>query len=153
MFLLALIVLFAAEIAAFIEVAHAIGWLWDVVLLFGTSFVGWQLLRIQGRAAIERVSTAVSERRAPGREVLDGVLGFLGGMLLVVPGFVTDAFGVLLLFRPTRALVRRSLSRHYAGRIMSFAASTGRFAPGGRPVRHADVDSTAVEDDMGQLHG
>jgi hypothetical protein len=48
-------------------------------------------------------------------------------------------------------LARRSLSRHYAGRLVNFAASTGRFAPGGRTGRPADVDSTAVDDDLGQL--
>ena len=151
MLLLVLIGLFAAEVAAFIVVGHAIGWLWAVLLLFGTSLVGWQYLRIQGRAAIERVSRAVSERGAPGRAAVDGVLGFVGGVLLVVPGFVTDAFGVLLALPPTRALVRRSLSRRYAGRVVRFASATGRFAPGGWPGRPADVESTAVEDDLGRL--
>jgi UPF0716 protein FxsA len=151
MFLLFVIVLFAAEVAAFVAVGHAIGWLWTVLLLFGTSLVGWQVLRIQGRAAIERVSRAVSERGAPGRAALDGVLGFIGGVMLVVPGFVTDAVGVLLLLGPTRALVRRSISRRYAGRVVRFASATGRFTPGGWAARPADVESTAVEDDLGRL--
>jgi UPF0716 protein FxsA len=151
MFLLALIVLLALEVIAFIAVGHAIGWLWTVLLLFGTSLVGWQLLRIQGRAAVERISRAVSERSAPGRAALDGVLAFLGAGLLVVPGFVSDAVGVLLLFGPTRALARRSLSRRYAGRVVRFARATGRFAPGGWSGAPADVDSTAIDDDLGQL--
>jgi UPF0716 protein FxsA len=147
----ALILMLAVELFAFIEVGQAIGWLLAVVLLLGTSLIGTQLLRIQGRAAIERVSLAVSERRAPGRVALDGVLGFIGGVLLVVPGFVTDALGALLVFRPTRALARRWMSRHYAARVMSFAAFTGRFAPGNRASRPADVDSTAVDDDLERL--
>ena len=152
MFLLpALILALAVEVFAFIEVGHAIGWLLAVVLLLGTSLIGTQILRIQGRAAIEGVSRAVSERRAPGRAALDGVLGFIGGVLLVVPGFVTDALGALLVFKPTRALARRWTSHHYAGRMMSFAAAAGRFAPGNRASRPADVDSTAVDDDLGRL--
>jgi UPF0716 protein FxsA len=151
MFLLALILLLAAEIAAFIEVGHAIGWLLAIVLLFGTSVLGIQLLRLQGRAAIARVSTAMSERRAPGRAAANGLLGFLGGVLLIIPGFVTDAFGLLLLFPPTRALTRSWMSRHYAGRVMGFAAMTGRFATGSRGQRPADVDSTVVDDDLGQI--
>lgn len=149
--LLALIVMLAVEVLAFIEVGHAIGWLLAVVLLLGTSLFGMQLLRIQGRAAIERVTLAVSERRAPGRAALDGVLGFIGGLLLVVPGFVTDALGALLLFRPTRTLARRWMSHHYAGRVMSFAAASGRFATGNRASRPADVDSTAIDDDLERL--
>ncbi|MGD0198969.1 MAG: FxsA family protein [Solirubrobacteraceae bacterium] len=151
MFLLAPVALFVLEVFVFIEVGQAIGWLWAVALLIGTSLVGAQLLRIQGRAALARVSTAVSERRAPGRAALDGALGFAGALLLVVPGFVTDAAGVLLLFPPTRILARRSLGRHYGGRIMRVVASTGRFAPRGGAARPADVDSTAVDVDQDQL--
>ena len=142
MFVLPLIVVPALEVFAFIEVGLAIGWLAAVVLLLGTSVLGVQLLRIQGRAAIARVSLAVSEHRAPTRPVIDGVLGFLGGVLLVIPGFVTDALGVLLLLPPVRALMRRWLSRHYGGRVMRFAAMSGRFASGGRARRPDDVEST-----------
>jgi UPF0716 protein FxsA len=151
MFVLALVAMLAVEIVAFIEVGHAIGWLLAVVLLLGTSVLGTQILRLQGRAAIARLSSAVAERRAPGRAAVDGILGFLGGVLLVVPGFVTDAFGLLLLFPPTRVLTRRWMSRHYAGRMMTFAAMTGRFASGDRARRPADVDSTAVDDELDAL--
>jgi UPF0716 protein FxsA len=151
MILLALILWPAVEVFVFIEVGQAIGWLLAIVLLLGTSVLGAQVLRIQGRVAIERVSAAVSERRAPGRAALDGLLGFLGGVLLVVPGFVTDALGALLLLPPSKALLRRWLSRHYAGRAMRFFATTGRFASRDRGRRPDDVDSTAVEDDQPRL--
>jgi UPF0716 protein FxsA len=152
LFLLVLIGLPVLEVFVFIEVGHAIGWLLAIVLLLGVSVLGFQLLRIEGRAAIERVSLAVSERRAPGRAAIDGALGFLGSALLTVPGFVTDGLGALLVLPPTRALVRRWISRRYAARVMSFAASAGRFAPGRRGTpAPADVESTAVEDDLDRL--
>ncbi|MFI4984537.1 MAG: FxsA family protein [Solirubrobacterales bacterium] len=151
MFVLVLIGVPAVEVFVFIEVGHAIGWLLAVVLLLGTSVLGARLVRIQGRSAIERVSLAVSERRAPARAAVDGALGFLGGVLLAVPGFVTDVLGALLMFPPTRTLTRRWLSRHYAGRTMSFVATAGRFASGDRGARPADAESTAVDDDPGQL--
>jgi UPF0716 protein FxsA len=151
MFVLVLIGVPVLEVFAFIEVGIAIGWLLAIVLLLGISLLGVPILRIQGRSAIERVSLAVSERRPPGRAAIDGALGFLGGMLLVVPGFVTDALGALLLFPPTRALGRRWISRHYAGRAMGFVATAGRFASGTRRARPADVESTAVDDDRDQL--
>ncbi len=141
----------AIEIFVLIEVGHAIGWLLAVVLLLGTSVLGAQLLRIQGRSAIERVSLAVSEHRAPAQAALDGLLGFLGGVLLVIPGFVTDALGALLLLPPTRALTGRWLSRHYAGRAMRFVATTGRFASRDRGRRPDDVDGTAIDDDQHRL--
>jgi UPF0716 protein FxsA len=151
MFVLILIGVPAVEVFVFIEVGRAIGWLPAVLLLLGTSVLGARLLRTQGRSAIERVSLAVSEHRTPARAAIDGALGFLGGVLLVAPGFVTDVLGALLVFPPTRTLTRRWISRHYAGRVMSFAATAGRFGSGNRGVRRADVESTAVEDDPEQL--
>jgi UPF0716 protein FxsA len=151
MLLLLLILWPVVEIVAFVEVGQAIGWLLAVVVLIGTSVLGSQLLRIQGRSTVERVSVAISEGRAPAQPAIDGLLGFLGAVLLVIPGFVTDAAGVLLLLAPTRALARRWLSRHYGGGVMRFAANTGRFASRDRGRRPGDVDSTAVDDDQQQL--
>jgi UPF0716 protein FxsA len=151
MFVLVLIGTFVLEVFVFVEVGRAIGWLLAVVLLFGTSVLGARLLRIQGRSAIERVSLAVSEHRAPARAAIDGALGFLGCVLLVVPGFVTDALGVLLLFPLTRKLTRRWISRQYAGRMMRFVATAGRFMPSDRRGRPADVESTALDDDHDHL--
>src|ERR1700744_3209997 len=151
MFLLLLIGLPALEVFAFVEVGLAIGWLLAVVLLLAPSLLGVSLMRRRGRAALERVSLAISEHRAPGRPALDGALGFLGDALLVVPGFVTDALGVLLLLTPTRALIRRWVSRRYGARLVRFAAATGRFAPRGRGAKGDDVESTAVEEDRDQL--
>jgi UPF0716 protein FxsA len=151
MFVLALIGVPVLEILVFIEVGRAIGWLAAIVLLIATSLVGVRLLRVQGRSAIEGVSLAVAEQRSPGRAVVYGALGFLGSVLLVVPGFVTDLLGVLLVLPPTRSLTRRWISHHYGSRAMSFLASAGRFTPGGRPPRPADVDSTAIDDDLSRL--
>jgi UPF0716 protein FxsA len=150
-FVLVLVGVPIVEVFAFIEVGRAIGWLLAVVLLVGTSLVGTRLLRAQGRAAIDRVSLAVSEQRAPGRVAIEGALGFVGAALLVVPGFVTDALGTLLLVPPTRKLARRWISRRYLGRVIGFAVTAGRFASRDRGVRPADVESTAVEDDLDQL--
>ncbi len=151
MFVLVLIGVPILELFVFVEVGRAIGWLLAVVLLLGTSLLGVQLLRIQGRSTIDRVSLAVSERRAPARAAIDGALGFLGALLLVVPGFVTALLGALLLFPLTRTLTRRWISRHYATRVMSFAASAGRFAPPDRVDPSFDVESTAIDDDLDQI--
>jgi UPF0716 protein FxsA len=151
MFLLVLIGVPVLEVFVFIEVGRAIGWLLAVLLLIGISLLGTQLARIQGRTAIARISQAVSERRAPGRAAIDGALGFLGATLLVVPGFVTDGLGALLMLPPTQALARRWLSRHYAARLMSFVSTAGRFTSRGGGMPPADVESTAIDDDLGQL--
>src|ERR1022692_1024529 len=154
MLLLVLIAVPVLEALAFIEVGLAIGWLAAIALLLGISLLGWQLLRVQGRAAIDRVSLAVVERRPAGATGIDSALGLLGALLLVIPGFLTDAVGALLLWRPTRALTRRWISRRYVARLVSFAASAGRFASGTRGAAgsgEADVESTVIEDDPHQL--
>ena len=151
MFVLVLIGLAVVEVFAFIEVGHAIGWLVAVVLLLGTSAFGARMLFVQGRLAIQRVSLALSERRAPGNTVIDGALGFLGGMLLLIPGFVTDVLGALLLLPFIQKLMRRWMSRHYAARLMRFVTTAGRFAQDDRGGRAADVESTAIEEDPHRL--
>lgn len=151
MFLPALAGLLILEVLAFVELARAIGLLAAVILLLGISLLGTRLLRVQQRLALERLSLAVSERRASAPAAIDGALGFLGGVLLAIPGFFTDALGALLLFKPTRALARRWISRRYEPRLMRFAASAERFAPGARRSPPADVESTAVEHEPEQL--
>jgi UPF0716 protein FxsA len=141
----------ALEVFAFIEVGLAIGFALATGLLVATSLLGLLLLRVLGKAAVERISLAIAERRAPGRAALDGALGFLGCVLLVAPGFVSDGLGVLLVFPATRALVRLWIARRYARRVMAFAASAARFSSRGRGPWPADVESTAVEEDQGRL--
>ena len=153
MFVLILIGVPVLEVLVFVEVGRAVGWLLAVVLLFGISVLGVQLLRVQGRATIERVSLAMAERRAPGSAAVDGALGFLGALLLVLPGFVTAVLGALLLFPLTRRLTRRWISRHYVTRVMRFTVAAGRFAPGNRDMPPFDVESTAIDDDLDQLNG
>ena len=150
-FALVLLAVPLLEVFVFIEVGRAIGWALAVLLLLGTSVLGAWLLRIQGRAAVARVSLAMSERRASGRAAIDGALGFLGAALIVVPGFVTDVLGALLLLPATRRLTRRWLASHYAGRAMSFVWAAGRYASRGGGVPPADVESTAIEEDPDEL--
>jgi UPF0716 protein FxsA len=146
------IVVLAAEVLVFIEIGHAIGWPTATLLVVGISLLGVLLLRVHGRAAIGRVSLAVSERRMPGQAALDGALGLLGCMLLILPGFLTGVFGMLLLLPACRRLVRVLLVRHYAARLTGFVAMTGRFSARARGAPSAaDVESTAIEDDLDQL--
>jgi UPF0716 protein FxsA len=122
-----LLVLLAAaivELTVLVVVGHAIGVLATIGLLILASLLGTVLVRREGARALGALIEAVRTRHLPHQELLDGMLIAAAGLLIIVPGFVSDAVGLLLLLPPTRALVRR--------RILSSAAKRVpvRFAPG-----------------------
>ena len=143
-FLILLIVWPVAEIYVIVQVAEAIGVLATIVLLLAGWPIGTWALRSQGRAAWRRLAAAISEGRPPGREVADGALILLGGMLLMIPGFITDVLGLVLLL-PTRFVVRRALIRNFQSRLVVRAAGFRG------PPRPPDVDSTARDVDPPRL--
>jgi UPF0716 protein FxsA len=143
--LLLLIVVPIAEIALIIQVGEWIGVWWTIALLLADALLGSLLLRTQGRAVWRRFSVAVGEGRIPHREVLDGVLVIFGGALMLAPGFITDVFGALFLFPPTRALMRRLLVRRAVLRIVGTPRTPAR---NGRPD---DIEATAVDVDPDRL--
>jgi len=105
------------ELFVIIEVGQAIGVWPTIALLFLDSILGAVLLRSQGRAVWRRFNEALAAGRTPHREVFDGAMVIFGGALLLTPGFVTDIFGLLLLIPPSRAVIRRFLSRILVGRV------------------------------------
>jgi UPF0716 protein FxsA len=137
-----------AELFVAIKVAEAIGVLLTVVLLIISWPLGIWLAKAEGRAAWRRLSAAVAQGRPPGREVIDGALILVGAVMLIIPGFITDALGLSLLLAPTRSLLRRLIARHFQSRVMVAAT---RFS---RPAGSAyDVDATAHDVDRPHLRG
>ncbi|MFP6742821.1 MAG: FxsA family protein [Alphaproteobacteria bacterium] len=94
---LALITMPVIEIAVFIEVGDRIG-LWSTLgLIFATAIAGTALLRHQGLSTLARARATMDAGKPPVREILDGVCLVMAGLLLLTPGFVTDAIGAVLL--------------------------------------------------------
>ncbi len=144
--LLLLIIWPIAELLVAIKVAETIGVLATVLLLLLSWPIGIWLLRAEGRGAWRRLGAAVSAGRPPAKEVFDGALIVVGGFLLIVPGFITDAIGLALLLAPTRSLARRGIARNFQSR---FVVRATQFSGASRPY---DVDSTATDVDSAQLH-
>jgi UPF0716 protein FxsA len=155
-FLVAFLVLVVwplAELYVIVRVAEAIGVLLTITLLIAAVPLGFWAMRSVGRAVWRRFNAAVAEGRPPGREVADGTLVVLGGGLLIVPGFISDALGLLLLFPLTRAPVRILLMRNFQNRLVVQAGRFGR-RPGGAEGGDAgsyDVEGTATEVDPSRL--
>ena len=128
---LLLILLPLAEIATFIAVRSRIGVLWTIALVMATTVAGALLLRIQGIGTVMRAQAAMERGDAPARELVDGVMIAVAGLLLILPGFITDLVGLLLFLPPVRAIAWKMLR----GRI---TIVTAPFSRGGRVV---DLDT------------
>ena len=105
------IVVGVVEISVIIQVGQWIGFLNAVGLLLLVSLVGAWLVKRQGLGVMTRIREQRSAGRLPATEAFDAALILVAGVLLVIPGFVTDALGLLLLVPPIRAVVRRFVSR------------------------------------------
>jgi UPF0716 protein FxsA len=101
----------AVEIVAVVALASWIGVGWTLLILFVGAVLGLWLARREGLRALRALSEAARDRRVAHVELTDGLLVAAGGLLLVVPGLVTDVLALLLLLPPTRSLVRRRMVR------------------------------------------
>lgn len=95
--LLGLLGLVVAEAAVFLMVAQALGSLPALVLLFATSVLGGLVLGRMGRRLAGRFADMLSRREVAVAEAPGGLLTMIGGILLVLPGFLTDLAGLALL--------------------------------------------------------
>lgn len=127
--LLILLVATVVELTVLVVIGHAIGVWATIGLLILASLVGAALLRREGIRTLVAFQEALRTRRPPHRELIDGMLIATAGVLIVLPGFVSDVLGLLLLLPPTRALVRRRMLRwavlHTPGRFTSSSVVEG----------------------------
>ena|SRR5438067_9527680 len=105
-----------AELYVIIQVSHVLGVLDTLGVLILISIGGAWLVKREGIGVWRRVQVKVNAGQVPGRELVDGILILVAGALLLTPGFITDAVGVLLLLPPVRAAVRAIATRRMARR-------------------------------------
>jgi UPF0716 protein FxsA len=97
-----LLVIPVLEIAVFILIGGEIGILATLGMILFTAILGSILLRVQGFATLNRIQAQTANNQVPGRELVNGVMILVAGVLLLTPGFVTDSIGFLLFFPPFR---------------------------------------------------
>lgn len=114
----AFIIVPLVEIYVIIQVGQAIGPWWTILLLIADSIFGSWLIAHEGRRAWRALNVALSSGQMPARELADGTLILVGGTLMLSPGFVTDAFGILLILPFTRPVARRMLTRVLSRRLL-----------------------------------
>lgn len=121
-----------AEAAAFIGLVYLVGILYTLLIFFGTSVIGVALLQYVGARSLRAARDYLNSGGDPAREMPNGYAA-AGAFCLIVPGFVTDLIGLLLLFPPSRLLFR-GLGRYIAARTPPM-----RFGPDGGDVIDGEV--------------
>lgn len=152
--LLALLCVPLLELFVIIRVAGGVGTGQTILLLIAVSVVGAWMVRRSGLGVLNQIRVRLNRGELPAGELVDGLLILIAGALMLTPGFITDAVGLLLLFLPTRLAVRSLLLRRFAKKInlqgwtagpsggggfgFGYASGASRRRPGGPDVRDVD---------------
>lgn len=155
---LAFMVLVILEVFAIRFVASRIGGGPTFLLIVATSLAGAWVVALEGRRRWQALAEAVQAGRPPQREVADGILVLLGGLLLLLPGLVSDVLGLLLVLPFTRALARwvllPMLGRHVLLNVSGPAGGRPGFGrmpgarTGGEVIEGHVIPDDAVDGDV-----
>jgi UPF0716 protein FxsA len=135
-FFVSFLIFVAAEIVAFVEVAEQIGFLGALGLLILVSILGPFIVKRVGFSVLANTRDRLARGEVPTRELLDGLVVLIGGVLICVPGFIGDTVGLLLMVRPVRSLVIRLAGYRLARRVGTMRTGRWRFIDANsQPVR------------------
>lgn len=129
------------EIGLLVELGRQVGLAWMLAWTVGSAVAGIGLLRVEGIRGILRIHHRLQQEVLPTRELIDMAMIVLGALLLVAPGILSDAAGLLLLIPPTRWALRELLLKALGRRISS---RERRHVPPSREV--IDVQPEHVQD-------
>jgi len=101
------------ELYILIKIGGYIGAFPTVGLVVLTALLGFVLARFEGLRKLQQIKRSLSLGIVPAEEMLDGVLIFVGGVLLIIPGVLTDLFALILLIPYTRTIFKRWLRRRF----------------------------------------
>ncbi|WP_455480823.1 FxsA family protein [Bartonella sp. B12(2025)] len=101
-FIIAILGALLIEIAGFIFVGREIGILATLSLIVLTTMAGSILLRIQSISLLKNIQRELVQRRTLDNDIINDAFTVVGAILLILPGFISDIFGILLLIKPVR---------------------------------------------------
>ena len=141
LFIIGVILWIWAEIAAFIAIGGELGVILTIIGIFVTAMIGMWLLRTQGRAVMASLQGQVSRGEAPIASMAAGVSILGGAVLMLIPGYLTDAAGLVMFMPVIRTIIGAALLKWVTtrGRFMMNAGSPfssgpfgGEYSAGGR---------------------
>lgn len=104
--LFGLLALVFAEIAVFIVIGNAIGVFYTLLLIIFTSIAGLLIAKKRGTKSIQDIQKSMQQGQPPAVPVIETFMIFVGGILLALPGFITDILGLLFVSGITRNLFK-----------------------------------------------
>ena len=119
--LLILIGLAAGEMYLLFFMAERAGSEFTLIWVLLTAFLGYVFAKIESARTISRIKTQVEKMSVPADEIMDTPLIVIAGVLLVVPGLITDIGGVLILFPLTRSMLRGVIKNKVLSKLKSQA--------------------------------
>ncbi|PSL35235.1 UPF0716 protein FxsA [Planomicrobium soli] len=105
-FFLALVIVPTLELAILIWAGGAIGFFPTLAIILATGLIGAYLAKKQGLKAVRDIQEAMNNFQAPGNQLLSAAFVLVGGVLLLTPGFISDAIGFSMLFAPTQKIYK-----------------------------------------------
>ncbi|WP_051321609.1 FxsA family protein [Chrysiogenes arsenatis] len=101
------------ELAVLIHVGSHIGIFNTIAIVIITAMVGSYYARREGIAVVLRIQTSLAQGVMPAGELVEGLMIFAGGAMLLTPGFVTDAMGLALIFPVSRSFFRSFIEAYW----------------------------------------
>ncbi len=133
------------EIGLFIQVGGWLG-LWPTLgIVILTAVIGTYLLRLQGMAELAKLQGSMQNGQNPVDPIANGALILVAGILLLTPGFFTDAVGFALLTPPVRAVVIKWAAAKFANSPNVVFTHPGQASP--RDSGAVDADYVVLDDD------
>lgn len=120
-----------AEIYILIKLSDEIGWDGTLLFVIITGILGAQLLRRQGASILMEIQKKSGQGHLPSEALIKGFFTFIGGLLLLTPGVLTDVLGLSLIFPPTQILWKAYFNRAWQSGVAS--GSVQVFTSQGRP--------------------
>jgi UPF0716 protein FxsA len=105
------------ELALLVYVGTLIGPWYTILIVVATGILGAVLAKRQGTAIVNRIRSSLQQDMLPSGELFAGALIFIGGLVLLTPGIITDILGFALLIPQTRQAVAGWLRRAIQRRI------------------------------------
>ena len=118
------------EIAILVQVGGIIGGWNTIAVVIITAFVGAYLVRREGLHTLQTAQQKMQQNTVPARELVEGMMLVVAGILLVTPGFITDILGFLFVLPPSRHYLAAQISKHMQMRVVTTAGTYTQTGPG-----------------------